>query len=234
MSSPRIVAPGASPATPTRPRRGRSRASVMDTRERIIDATLDSLARNGYAGTTARVIATLASVPVGLIFYHFGTLDSLLLAVLDHTSAARLPRWKEALGAVRDPTDLMRIMGELYAEDMASGHALAVRELVSNGGLSTRLGAEIAARMEPWFALAEDVAARVLHGSPVLALIPARDLAVTAVALYLGLDIVSRLAGTSTSAATLVAAGERIAPLLGNVRAGHGSSSRRPQRVTLD
>lgn len=132
----------------------------MDTRERIIDATLDSLARNGYAGTTARVIATLASVPVGLIFYHFATLDSLLLAVLDHTSAARLPRWEEALGVVRDPTDLMHIMGELYAEDMASGHALAVRELVSNGGLSTRLGAEIAARMEPWFALAEDVAAR--------------------------------------------------------------------------
>jgi AcrR family transcriptional regulator len=217
-----------------RPRRGRSRASVVETRERIIGATLDALTHKGYAGTTARVIAASARVPVGLIFYHFGTLDSLLLAVLDHTSATRLPRWEHALATVRDPTGLMRIMGELYAEDMASGHAVAVRELVSNGGLSARLGAEIAARMEPWFALAEAVATRVLDGSPVLRLIPARDLAVTAVSLYIGLDIVSRLAGTSTSAATLVAAGERMAPLLGVLTPKPRPSSPRPRRISLN
>jgi AcrR family transcriptional regulator len=234
VSAPHVVAAEAAPAHPTRPRRGRSRASVTGTRERIITATLDALAHNGYAGTTARVIASSAGVPVGLIFYHFGTLDTLLLAVLDHTSAARLPQWEEALAEVSHPVDLMRIMGELYAEDMASGHAVAVRELVSNGGLSARLGKEMAVRMEPWFALAEGVAARVLHGSPVLGLIPARDLAVTAVALYLGLDVVSRLAGTSTSAAALVSAGERLAPLLGRLSTRDTATSRRPRRIALD
>ncbi|MGH7721305.1 MAG: TetR family transcriptional regulator [Candidatus Dormibacteria bacterium] len=219
---------------PTRPRRGRSRASVADTRERIITATLDALARHGCAGTTARVIASSAGVPVGLIFYHFGTLDLLLLAVLDHTSAARLPRWHAALAELRDPTDLMRVMGDLYAEDLASGHAVAVRELVSNGDLSARLGNQMAVRMEPWFDLAEGVAARTLRGSPVLALISARDLAVTAVALYLGLDVVSRLAGTTTSATALVAAGERIAPLLGSLRSATRPASRRPRRIALD
>jgi AcrR family transcriptional regulator len=206
---------------------------VAATRERVIAATLGSLTSNGYAATTARSIATAAGVPVSLIFYHFGTLDALLLAVLDHTSAARLPRWQTALAEVRDPVSLLHALSELYAEDMASGHAVAVRELVSGGDFSTRLGPDIGLRMEPWFDLAEGVVARVLRGSPALALMPPRDLAVTAVALYLGLDVVSRLAGTSTSAATLVAAGERLAPLLGRLATGRIAAAR-PRRVTIE
>ena len=221
------------PEPVARPRRGRSRASVDATRERILTATLESLTRNGYAGTTARTIATAAGVPVSLVFYHFGTLDALFLALLDHTSASRLPHWQAALADVTNPVDLMRAMGRLYAEDVASGHAVAVRELVASGDLSMRLGTEIGARMEPWFDLAESVVARVLLGSPALALMPARDLAVTAVALYLGLDVVSRLAGTTTSAATLVAAGERLAPLLGGLSSGRATAER-PRRLALE
>ena len=223
----------APPDSVPRPRRGRSRASVTATRERILAATLESLTSNGYAGTTARTIATSAGVPVSLVFYHFGTLDALFLALLDHTSASRLPRWQAALADVTDAVDLMRAMGALYAEDLASGHAVAVRELVAGGDLSMRQGTQLGPRMAPWFDLAEDVVARVLHGSPVLALMPPRDLAVTAVALYLGLDVVSRLAGTTTSAASLVAAGERLAPLLGRLSTARVATGR-PRRLALD
>jgi hypothetical protein len=45
-----------------------------------------------------------------------------------------------------------------------------------------------------------------------------RDLAVTAVALYLGLETVSRLSGQPASAAALFAAGAQYAPLLGALR----------------
>jgi AcrR family transcriptional regulator len=219
----------------TRPRRGAARAGATDTPVRIMAATLHALGQHGYAGTTARVIAAAADVPVGLIFYHFGTLDDLMLAVLDHTSAERLPRWREALAGVRTVTELLAAMGALYADDARSGHALAVRELVSNGAFSERFGAAMSVRMEPWFDLAESVAARALQGTPVLALISARDLAVTTVALYLGLDVVSRVAGNATSAAALVAAGERIAPLLTGLTApARPRSRRRPRRIALE
>lgn len=218
-----------------RPRRGRSRASGTDTPDRIIAATLNALAYNGYAGTTARVIAASADVPVGSLFYHFGTLDELLLAALDHTSAARLPRWRDALAEVDNVTELLRAMAVLYAEDTDSGHAVAVRELVSNGVFSERFSAEMSVRMAPWFDLAESVAARVLQDTPVLALISARDLAVTAVALYLGLDVVSRIAGNTTSASALVAVAEGIAPLLGGrTPASRPRSSPRPHRIAVE
>jgi AcrR family transcriptional regulator len=202
---------------------------------RIIAATLAALAENGYAGTTARVIAARGGVPVGLIFYHFGTVDDLLLAVLDHTSAARLPRWDDALGDVKDMPTLMERMHELYAEDLASGHAVAVKELVANGAFSERLGPAMSSRMEPWFGLAERVAARVLAGSPLLTVVRPRDLAVAAVALYLGLDTVSRLSGETTTAETLFAAGLELAPLLGT-RGGPGArhGGGRPTRIDVE
>lgn len=221
--------------TPARSRRGRGRGPSADTPLRIIAATLSALAEDGYAGTTARVIAARGGIPVGLIFYHFGTVDDLLLAVLDHTSAARLPRWKEELADVEDVGTLMERMQRLYAEDIASGHAVAVKELVANGGFSERLRPAMASRMEPWFALAEAVAARVLAGSPVLAQVPPRDLAVAAVALYLGLDTVSRLSGETTTAERLFAAGLGMAPLL-SAMGGRGSRPRagHPTRVDIE
>jgi AcrR family transcriptional regulator len=202
---------------PARPRRGRGRAASPATPQRIIAATLAALAENGYAGTTARVIASRGGFPVGLIFYHFGTVDDLLLAVLDHTSAARLPRWAAALADVEDVAVLMERIGELYAEDIASGHATAVKELVANGAFSERLGPAITARMHPWFEMAEHVAGRVFEGSPLLTSLAPRDLAVTAVALYLGLDTVSRLSGENVTVETLFTAARRLSPLLGSM-----------------
>jgi AcrR family transcriptional regulator len=169
---------------------------------------------------------------MALIFYHYGTLDGLLLAVLDHTSGVRLPRWCAALADVADAGTLLERMRELYSEDVDSAHALAVRELVANGRFSERLAPELASRMEPWFALAEDVAERVLAGSPLLRLLSARELAVTTVALYLGLETVARLRGEPASAAALFAAGAQLAPLLGSL--GGATRAVRPTRLDID
>ncbi len=230
----RMIKSSAQQGRPTR--RGRARPVAADTPGRIIEATLSALGEHGYAATTARVIAARGGFPVGLIFYHFGTLDGLLLAVLDHTSAMRLPRWRQALASVRDVATLLDRLDVLYGEDVRSSHALAVKELVANGGFSQRLAPELAARMQPWFGLAEEVAARVLADSPLLAVLSARDLAVTAVSLYLGLETVARLCDEPASAERLFTAGRHLAPLLGHLGArSAGTGPRvRPTRVDID
>jgi hypothetical protein len=93
----------------------------------------------------------------------------------------------------------------------------------------------MASRMDAWFALGESVAARVLAGSPILRLVGPRDLSVAAVALYLGLDTVSRLNGESTTAETLFAAALGLAPLLGSI-GGRGSrpSGGRASRIDIE
>ena len=52
-------------------------------RGRIVDAAIQTLISCGYANTSARAIATTGGFSPALVFYHFGSVDALLLAVLD-------------------------------------------------------------------------------------------------------------------------------------------------------
>ncbi|MDR7329081.1 TetR/AcrR family transcriptional regulator [Corynebacterium guangdongense] len=55
-------------------------------RERIIEATLDSIVSSGVAGTTMRMVAEAAQVSLGSITYYFADKDDLFLAAfLDYT-----------------------------------------------------------------------------------------------------------------------------------------------------
>ena len=69
------------------------------TKERIVVAALETLKEEGFAGTSARAIARRGNFNQALIFYHFGTLNDLLLAALDRTSAERMARASIERGA---------------------------------------------------------------------------------------------------------------------------------------
>jgi TetR/AcrR family transcriptional regulator, regulator of biofilm formation and stress response len=55
----------------------RARRRDPDRRGRIIDAALDVIAEHGVAGTTHRMVATHADVPLGSLTYHFANLGDL-------------------------------------------------------------------------------------------------------------------------------------------------------------
>lgn len=55
----------------------RQRRTDPQRRERILDAAIEVLASRGVAGTTTRLIAAAADVPLGSITYHFASLDDL-------------------------------------------------------------------------------------------------------------------------------------------------------------
>jgi DNA-binding transcriptional regulator YbjK len=59
--------------TTARPARRRD----PDRRMRIVEATVDVIAEHGVAGTTHRLIAAAADVPLGSLTYHFTGLDDL-------------------------------------------------------------------------------------------------------------------------------------------------------------
>ncbi|HEY7926461.1 MAG TPA: helix-turn-helix domain-containing protein, partial [Candidatus Dormibacteraeota bacterium] len=56
-------------------------------RARIVDAALQTLRAEGYAGVSVRAIAATGDFSPALVFYHFGSVDALLLAVLDRVSS---------------------------------------------------------------------------------------------------------------------------------------------------
>lgn len=189
-------------------------------RGRIVDAALRTLTSTGYANTSVRAIATTGGFSPALVFYHFGSVDALLLAVLDRISGERLSRYETRLADVSNLQALGAAMEELYAEDLQLGQLAAVQEIVGAMAFDRELGLEIHARMQKWTTFAEQLASRILAGSPLAGVVDPPVIGSAVIALYMGLEIVARMRGgdsTGSSAlmTTLVQAAPWIDQLLG-------------------
>lgn len=198
-------------SSPTKP------ASVS-TRERIIEAALQTLRSEGFAGTSARAIARTGGFNQALIFYHFGTLGDLLLAALVQTSSRRMARYREAVSEARSPEELLQVATELYREDLEEGHITVLSEMVAGSVGREDLASEVLERMQPWVDFAEEQIAKVAGSAGLGVLLSPRTLAVGLVALYLGVDLLTHLEGNLAHADELFDAARTFvqvaAPLL--------------------
>ncbi|WP_024443348.1 MULTISPECIES: TetR/AcrR family transcriptional regulator [unclassified Mycobacterium] len=82
MSIPAGSARVSGPAGPTR-RTSSPRKRGDDTRARIIDETVRCISEEGFGAATAKHVAERAGVTWGVIQYHFGDRNGLLMAVVD-------------------------------------------------------------------------------------------------------------------------------------------------------
>jgi AcrR family transcriptional regulator len=159
----------------------------------MVDAALQTLIEEGYAGTSARVIAARGEFNPALVFYHYGGVDELLLAAIDKSSGERMSRYREAMWEPGRPDELVRRAADLFRQDVEGGHVIAVTELIGASLSKRELRAEVISRMRPWLELVQEVLDRELGRSPFRTLAPATEPAAFAiVAAYLGLNMLTR------------------------------------------
>jgi AcrR family transcriptional regulator len=163
------------------------------TRARILDAALETLKTEGFAGSTSRAIARRGGFNQALIFYHFGSLDGLLLAALDRTSEERLMRYREAVDKAQNAKELAEVAASVYAEDRDRGHMTVVSQMLAGSVSRPELARQVVTRMEPWIELCEEALTKALAETPAAATVPLRDLAYALVTFYLGLNLVTHL-----------------------------------------
>jgi Transcriptional regulator len=77
-------------------KRGR-KASKETRRQQLIEATIDSLAKRGYAETTLADVADGAGLSRGIVNFHFESKDKLLIATLQHMADEYASHWMTAL-----------------------------------------------------------------------------------------------------------------------------------------
>jgi len=191
----------------------------------VVRAALQTLASDGFAATSARAIARRGGFAPGVIYYHFDDLEHLLLAALEWTSELRLHRYREELAGVTSAGELLRRLHALYAEDLGEGHVAAVQELVAGAASSPRLGPAIVERLRPWLQLSEEVAHRFLAGTPLEAVVPASELGLAVVALYLGMETLTHLDRDRAAAESLFAAAAPAAAMFDTLL-GHEGGAR--------
>jgi len=192
----------------------KSVAQGAETRERILDAAFATVRREGYARTSARSIARAGGFNQALVFYHFGSVNDLLLAALDRVSAQRMERYRELLATAKGPADLIPMLQPLYLEDVESGHSTVLAELFAASSGNEGLRKEMLRRMQPWLDFTESVIRGFLEVSPLASLIDARAAASALLAMYVGIDLLAHLDGDRSRASAIFDAGERTAALL--------------------
>ncbi len=164
-----------------------------ETRRRIIEAALETLKQEGFAGATSRAIARAGGFNQALLFYHFGTLDALLLAALDHTSAQRLERYRKAVDEAETVEELLAVAARVQAEDRETGHTTVVAQMIAGSVARPELAPEMIARMEPWIDLCEQALAKGFDRLGLTTPLPLRDLAYAIVTFYLGVNLLTHL-----------------------------------------
>lgn len=183
------------------------------TRQALVDAAIESLRYDGFAGASARAIATRAGSNQSLVFYHFGSVAELLLAALDEVSTRRLQRYSAVIEAAGSPSELVAAATNIFREDLDEGYVTVLVEMIAGAASSPALGEQVAARIVPWRAFAESAIEATISDSPLASVVPVGDAAYAVVALYLGLEMLSHLDGDRAHALALFDQASRLAKL---------------------
>jgi AcrR family transcriptional regulator len=191
------------------------------TRERIVEAALETLRTRGFQGASSRAIAEVGGFNPALTFYHFGSVHDLLVSALEHASVERLERYAPEARAARDAAGLLALVRRIYAEDTESGFVRVASEMVAGAVAHPELGPRVAGLMQPWIDLAAESFARVLDGTPVAPVADPQDLAAAAVMFYLGANLLTQLVPARANVDRLLEAAERGAALA-DLLAGRG------------
>ena len=185
-----------------------------DTRAALVKGAVEALGEVGFAGASAREIASRAGCNQALVFYHFGSVTELLLAALDDVSARRLGAYSQALEQASSLTDLIESAQAIFSEDLDAGYVAVLVEMITGAQATPGLGEQVTKRLAPWREFAETAVRKALVGSPVALLLPAKELAHGVVAGFLGLELLASLDGDRAAALALFDRARGLAGLL--------------------
>lgn len=184
-----------------------------DVKARLVDATVRVLAREGFAHTSARAIASEAGGVNGLIFYHFGSMDELLTATVRTLADRGIERIHQGLGGTDAPSEWPGRLADVLRTEVAMDDSRAVMELLAGARTSPVLAAEVRAAIDRALLFITDQLESILGDSPVAHVLPVSLLAELAGSAFLGMGVlaqtghgvdVDRLASTVALAITAI------------------------------
>jgi AcrR family transcriptional regulator len=167
--------------------RRRGESAGQQARTAIVEATVASLAEDGFSATSARAVADRAGIAAGGVFYHFGSMDDLLAVVFAQCLAARLDRLRAVLSAPHGA--MPEALRDAVSAEFAHPESRALLELVVGAAGSPGLAAQVRAGIEESFVFTRQVVDRLLAGSPLASLLPLDLVAQIAASAFFGLSV---------------------------------------------
>jgi AcrR family transcriptional regulator len=200
---------------------GSRRAQSAGIRAALVTAAVGALRETGFAGASAREIASRAGCSQALVFYHFGSVNDLLLAALDEVSARRLEAYRGLLEHATSMAALAESARSIFIADLDAGHVRVLVEMITGAQSVPGLGEQVAERLRPWRDMAQEAIGRALGRSAAARLLPPGEAAHALVAGFLGLELLASLDGDRAAALAVFDRARSLArmlDLLGGIR----------------
>ena len=195
-----------------------------DTKTRILDAAMETLHTRGFSGATARAIADVGGFNQALIFYHFGSVNDLLLAAVDRLSDAQRARYRERIEGISTLSELVSAAEDLLPQDVEDGSMTVLAQMLSSSLESPEQRDALKLRFEPWIELLEDAVGRVSTGTPYEKLIPRAELARMMLGMFMGMSMFTELDELSGDSSNLFGGMRLMAMLIDQVLDGQVGS----------
>lgn len=222
--------------TPKKQSKGRQEPKDVrdDTRSRIVAAALQTLRADGIAGLSARAIARHGGFNQALIFYHFGSLEGLLVAVAASESERRSALYAPALREVATVSDLVAVARRLHEEEFLDGNVAALTQMLAGASRSDELAEGIREALQPWTDLVGETIERLLSETPYADILPPEDLTAGVTALFLGIELFTGLHPNHRSDSSLLSTMDMVAAVLdGFLRTASSPPEDTPAGVAL-
>jgi len=157
---------------------------LAETRARLLDSVVESLAEAGYHATTSTEVARRSGLTRGAQLHHFGTKDQMMFATVEHLATGTdVTAIVTALDQLPDDVDRLRTVLEIlvevfsgpgpaaYAElwgasrsDPALADALRAADVVARAAVLSLFGEETLARVGAEFEALLDLTLYALRG----------------------------------------------------------------------
>ncbi len=185
--------PKAGTVAKARGRQSSTSGTGDETRARIVDATIETLRTEGIVGASARAIARTGDFNQALIFYHFGSINEVLVAAIAKMGADRKTRYRDVLDDVTTLPELAQLAALLHKEDTDSGNITVLTQILAGAAHDPELGPRVFEQFEPWTAMVDESIRKVLKDSPFQDALPVEDLALAVSATFLGIELLTHL-----------------------------------------
>ncbi|HYN97348.1 MAG TPA: TetR/AcrR family transcriptional regulator [Pilimelia sp.] len=203
---------------------------MPDTKQRLLDGAVSAIREHGIAGVSARTIAAAAGVNQALVFYHFGSVDELLVAACQASTAERVAAYADRFAAVQSLRELLAVGRDLHARERELGNVSVLAQLLAGAQNDPALAGPTAAALQLWIDELTGTLHRLLAGSPVAEVADVPGLARAVAAAFVGLELYDGV--DPAGAAQALTALDQLA-LLVDVVDALGPVSRRALRTKI-
>lgn len=162
---------------------------MTDTRQRLLDATAETLRTEGIAGLSARTVAARADVNQALVFYHFGTMSELIQAATRAAVDESVVFYREQFSRIGSLTELLEVGRDLHDRERETGNIKVMAQLLAGAQHDLLLAEAGRYAMARWAEQLEAVVRRLMVGSPLAEVVDPAGLAQMISAVFIGLDL---------------------------------------------